>query len=51
MTQDLSGHAAPPNLPTEFFLMCTRCGRRSSRVRYSMRAQTNICQPNCPKTN
>lgn len=48
MTQDLRGHAAPPNLPSEFHLMCTRCGQRRRIVRYSMRLGANICQPKCP---
>jgi hypothetical protein len=51
MTQDLRGHATPPNLPTKFHLMCTRCGRRTDKVKFSLRAKANICQPNCPKTN
>jgi hypothetical protein len=51
MTQDLRGHTKPPNLPTEFHRMCTRCGRRTAKVKFSLRVGANICQPNCPKTN
>lgn len=51
MTQDLRGHATPPNMPvTKFHLMCTRCGIRKSTVKFSLRAKANICQPSC-KTN
>jgi hypothetical protein len=52
MTQDLRGAAAPTNMPTtEFHLICTRCGQRTSKVRFSIRTGSNICQPKCPKTN
>lgn len=47
MTQDLRANAAPPNLPREFDLMCTTCGRHSSKVRWSKKTKTNICQPDC----
>lgn len=50
MTQDLRGAATPPNLPKLFGLICTRCGQRNSKVKYSARAEANICQPSCPKT-
>jgi hypothetical protein len=49
MTQDLQGHATPPNMPvTQFHRMCIRCGQRLARVRYSIKAQADICQPHCP---
>lgn len=51
MTQNLRGSLVPPNLPSvEFHLMCTRCGVRDRKVKFSLRAQANICQPSC-KTN
>lgn len=50
MTQDLRGHVnrVERNLPSQFYLFCTRCGRRTPEVRYSPRAGANICLPDCP---
>jgi hypothetical protein len=50
MTQDLRDKV-PPNLPSRFYLMCVKCGRRSQIVRYSLKHGENRCYPNCPKTN
>lgn len=42
MTQ-LLGDRVPPNLPAKFWPMCTRCGRRTSTVRWTTKAKTNLC--------
>jgi hypothetical protein len=40
-----------PNMPTpvKFHLLCTWCGQRSERVKFSLRFGSNICQPRCLK--